>query len=230
MRTSILTFPITDVFAPKEGCPVCRMRDTVESHICDYIMGAAMMEPDVREETNELGFCNIHLSQMLKLNNRLSLALMLNTHIAAVREKAFKKTVVTTPKAKTRRISAAHAKTCFVCAKTKWGMDRMIVTLCEMFAKDEAFRRLFAEQDFICLPHYRLLSETAPEHLNKGDLSAFTKALDLLVSDYAAALNHDVAEFCDSFDYRNAGKLHGDGMENVKNSVARAIKFLTGRE
>ena len=55
MRESILTIPINEVFEPREGCPICAMRNTVEQHISEYIMGAAMMEPDVRMETNRLG-------------------------------------------------------------------------------------------------------------------------------------------------------------------------------
>ncbi len=62
MRESILTIPINEVFEPREGCPICAMRNTVEQHICEYIMGAAMMEPDVREETNALGFCHTHFN------------------------------------------------------------------------------------------------------------------------------------------------------------------------
>ena len=51
MRESILTIPVTDIFEPKCGCPICRLRDTLEQRTVEYIMGAAMMEPDVRIET-----------------------------------------------------------------------------------------------------------------------------------------------------------------------------------
>ena len=42
MRESILTIPINEVFEPREGCPICAMRNTVEQHISEYIMGAAI--------------------------------------------------------------------------------------------------------------------------------------------------------------------------------------------
>ena len=64
MRESILTIPVTDIFEPKCGCPICRLRDTLEQRTVEYIMGAAMMEPDVRMETNKLGFCKTHFEQM----------------------------------------------------------------------------------------------------------------------------------------------------------------------
>ena len=31
MREDICTIPISEVFEPKEGCPICRMRDTLET-------------------------------------------------------------------------------------------------------------------------------------------------------------------------------------------------------
>ena len=52
----------------------------------------------------------------------------------------------------------------------------------------------------------------------------------LLMENYIKQLNSDVGEFCDSFDYRNAGKLHREDMEHVRNSIERAIEFLTSRK
>ena len=52
MKDTIYTIPVSEVFEPKEGCPLCRMRDTLEERCLEYIMGAAMMEPDVRQDTN----------------------------------------------------------------------------------------------------------------------------------------------------------------------------------
>ena len=64
MRESILTIPISEILEPREGCPICRMRDMLEQRTVEYIMGAAMMEPDVRIETNRAGFCSAHFAQM----------------------------------------------------------------------------------------------------------------------------------------------------------------------
>ncbi len=33
MREDICTIPISEVFEPKEGCPICRMRDTLENRV-----------------------------------------------------------------------------------------------------------------------------------------------------------------------------------------------------
>ena len=86
MRNDITSIPVSEVFEPRDGCPICRMRDRLEERVVEYITGAAMMEPDVREDTNKQGFCITHYRQMLKRRNRLSVALMLESHLAEVAE------------------------------------------------------------------------------------------------------------------------------------------------
>ena len=216
MRESILTIPVNDVFGPREGCPICRMRDSIEEHIGEYIMGAAMMEPDVRIETNKSGFCSTHYNQLLKQNNRLSLALMLSTHMEEKQKELFEAKL---PFGKGKKVEQ-FGSTCFVCSKVNWGVNHTLETVFQMYVKDEAFRKLFSNQEFICMPHYKLLLTKGGESMNKGDF----------VGDYMKQLTSNVEEFCQSFDYRNAGKLHNEDMEHVRTSVQRAIEFLTGRK
>lgn len=229
MRESLLTIPINEVFEPKCGCPLCAMRNSVEEHICEYIMGAAMMEPDVREETNALGFCLTHYDMLLKQNNRLSLALMLNTHLAQLREEVLDKKDGMFGKSKAKKLSE-EKETCFVCSKVDWGVNHMLETVFTMFKNEESFRKLYSEQEYLCMPHYRRLMSAAPNKLKKDDLKAFQDATDALAANYAKALNEDVKAFCDSFDYRNAGKLHNEDMAHVRSSIERAIEFLTSRK
>lgn len=45
MRDDITSIPISEVFEPRDGCPICRLRNTLEDRVVEYITGAAMMEP-----------------------------------------------------------------------------------------------------------------------------------------------------------------------------------------
>jgi len=81
MKENICSIPINDVFLPKDGCPMCRMRDMLEQRKAEYITGSAMMEPNVRIKTNEQGFCYRHFAMMVKLGKRLSNALILESHL-----------------------------------------------------------------------------------------------------------------------------------------------------
>ena len=81
MRETLCTIPINDILRERDGCPVCRMRKIVEQRMLEYTLGDSMMEPDTRQQTNLLGFCERHLSMLKVGKNRLALALMLKTHL-----------------------------------------------------------------------------------------------------------------------------------------------------
>lgn len=227
MRESILTIPVNEVFESKCGCPICRMRNTLESRCIEYIMGAAMMEPDVRIETNRLGFCKTHFDQMMLQKNRLSLALMLQTHLQEIEKNIFaRKGLFETKKTKQQKLSAVNCD-CFVCSKIDWGMVRLMVTFFEMFKKSEEFRTQFAEQEFICLPHFDMLMSAADTKLVKNELSDFEAACRQLTKKYLDSLISDVSHYCNMYDYRNAGANADWG--NSRDSIERSVEFLTTR-
>ena len=116
MRESICTLPVVDVFLEPDGCPICKMKSIIEKRITDYILGAAMMEPDVRIETNRVGFCEKHYTDMMAHRGRLQLALMLQTHIDEINKNVFTKNIFVSPLKKGER-AAKISETCFICDK-----------------------------------------------------------------------------------------------------------------
>ena len=221
MQERIYTIPVNDVFEPKEGCPLCRLRDLLEERCLEYIMGAAMMEPDIRVETNRLGFCKDHLEAMRERKNRLSLALMLQTHLEEVHEKNFGKKKLLGKK------SEKKEPTCYVCQKIDSVIDTMVGNILKMYASDPEFRTLFETQEVICLPHYELLSAQTGK-LPKKLRAPYQETLDRLTGEYLAALKEDVRFFTTRFDYRFGGKDADWGTS--KDSIERAIWFLTSRK
>lgn len=229
MRESLISIPISEVFEPKCGCPLCRMHDTLESRCVEYIMGAAMMEPDIRVETNKQGFCAEHYGMLLSQRNRLSLALMLETHLREVRDTVFEKPGLFDRGAEARqKRSERMAGSCFVCGNVGRVMDNLVDTMFGLYRKEEDFRRLFAEQEYICLPHYRQLAALIPVKLPKKEQSDFFDVLDGLVRRSLDALCEDVSHYCSMYDYRNSGKNADWG--NARDSIERAILFLTSKE
>lgn len=235
MKDSIYTIPVSEVFEPMDGCPICRMRDTLENRCVEYIMGAAMMEPDIRIETNKAGFCSPHFKMMLGCRNRLSIALMLESHLDYIRKEIFEqknpeqrrgllgKTV-------DRRSEQARRMTrsCYICDKIDWALSRMVDTTLGLWEKEESFRQLYAKQPVLCLEHYALLTSRAPEKLSKKMLPVFMDATTALTQKYLDELKEDVSGFCKLYDYRSAGK--GEPSEKVRTSIERAIWYLTSRD
>lgn len=230
MMESICTIPLTEVLEERDGCPLCRMRDTLERRVVEYITGPAMMEPEVRIRSNELGFCHTHLTQMLSVRNRLAVALTLETHLGEIQKRVFGegKPALLRPSAKKRRYETARVEeTCFVCDRMEWGMSRMVDNLLDLVDSEPEMRQMFAAQPMVCLPHYTLLLEKAEARLSKRTKGEFIDLLNRLAGEALKELRGDVRHFCDMFDYRNNGEDADWG--NARDSLERAVQFLTSR-
>lgn len=228
MKDTIYTIPVSEVFEPKEGCPLCRMRDTLEERCLEYIMGAAMMEPDVRQDTNRQGFCTDHFRMMLTRKNRLSLGLMLQSHLDYIRQEVVGAKAPILGKDKRLEKAREVDEGCYVCARIDWAMERMLDTILGLWQKEEAFRTLFSQQECICFPHYRLLAQKAQEKLPKKALPGFLEVAGGLTLGRLEALKGDVDRFCNLFDYRNAAP--GPIPEEVRSSIERSISYLCARQ
>lgn len=219
MRDTIYTIPINDVFEPKTGCPICLMRDMLEQRSVEYVMGAAMMEPDVRIETNRVGFCECHFGMLSKEQNRLSLALILETHLDEVMEKTL---------GHVGKKNYTYVKdTCYICNRIDESMDKMLDTVIKLYGEDDSFRKEFDAQPFFCLTHYESLCQKAQAKLNKKSAKTFTDGITKVTMDYLKKLRENVHSFATMFDYRNSGVNEND--EEVKASLDKAIEFLTSR-
>jgi hypothetical protein len=86
-------------------------------------------------------------------------------------------------------------------------------------------KNLIASQEYICLKHYRVLSEAAPAYLSKSEAASFAVLIGNLTEKYLLTLYEDVSHFCSMYDYRNGGKDADWG--NSRDSIERAIAFLT---
>ena len=224
MKETLYTIPISEVFEPKDGCPLCRLHHLLEERALEAIMGAAMMEPDIRIQTNKQGFCSNHFGMMLKRKNRLSLALMLESHLDEL--------IKALPDEKSLRGGKADIRTaksmeqgCYVCAKVEASMEQMMANLFTIWGREQVFRTLYAEQPFLCLQHYLKLAELAPKRLGKKELAEFLTASTTLTRGYLEQTKADVSDFCKMFDYRSAG-ADIDRVQ-AKTSVERAIGYLT---
>ena len=83
----IYTIPVNEAFDASAadsscGCPMCALYRKLEENELELILGASMMEPDVRIKTNELGFCRTHYDMMFTRKNRLGMALTLESHLS----------------------------------------------------------------------------------------------------------------------------------------------------
>lgn len=225
MKDDICSIPISEIFEKKEGCPFCRMQRVLEQHLVEYILGPAMMEPDVRIETNRLGFCARHYGMMSGGKNRLALGLIQQSRLIEV-EKRLKPKRLLGITAGPSALKRAERETdsCFICGKVDESMERLTGVFFRQWKRERDFRRLAAEQPYYCLPHYAALLKRSERELDKNARSDFEAAVAEVEARVLTALRSDIDHFCEMFDYQNT---EGDWGES-RDAIERSIRFLTG--
>ncbi len=221
------TIPVNEAFEasasdPALGCPFCALARKLENDELELILGASLMEPDIRIQTNREGFCRTHYDLMFTRRNRLGMALTLESHLAELtkdlRDTGLGGGLGNKPR---RRIEALEGD-CYVCRRIKGNFEKMVDTAVWLWHSDEDFPQKLKSQPYFCLPHYRMFLEAGQKKLGKKYLPPFAGAVEKVVSDYMATLGEDVSLFCKKFDYRYENEPWG----NAKDAVERAIKFL----
>ena len=223
----IYTIPVNEAFeksaADKScGCAFCTLYNKLENDELELILGASMMEPDVRIKTNEKGFCRIHYDMMFTRKNRLGMALTLESHLDELK-KEIKDGGLSAGSGKkpVARIGELE-KTCYVCERISFNFAHMIETAVLLWESDEAFPAKLKAQPYFCLPHYRMMLEYAQKRLGKKVLKDFVKDCEEIQNKYIDSLKEDVSWFCKKFDYR----YDEEPWYNSKDSVERSMKFL----
>ncbi|MGM9636992.1 MAG: DUF6062 family protein [Eubacteriales bacterium] len=230
MAETIYTIPINEVFEENMQenacrCPFCVLAGKLESEELEIILGASMMEPDIRIKTNEQGFCANHFSKMLRIAKRLPLALMLESHLNEVSDKLGKKGIFKPSPEKYGKMLSDLASSCYVCGRIEANEKRLLSNAAYMWKVDDEFRKKFRAQPYFCLDHAARLLDAAKNELSKKELADFTSELSDLQNSFLSTLCEDVSKFAKSFDYRYASEPLTD---EEKTSVERSIRYLSG--
>jgi hypothetical protein len=224
----IYTIPVNEAFdlvseKPECGCPFCVLFKKLQNDEIDIILGASMMEPDIRIKTNKAGFCLDHYSIMLKRKRMLGMGLMLESHLAEVKK------LIDSPGIfgdRAQRSLAGLSELegdCYVCGRINHNLSMMVATAVYLFETDYPFRDKLKKAPYFCLPHYRMLLQQAKGKLPKRIFPEFYDTVRGIEMKYIEELSGDVSWFCKKFDYR----YDEEPWYNSKDSVPRAVKFLS---
>ncbi len=225
----IYSIPVNEAFDKVRenkacGCPLCLLYRKLEEDELDIILGASMMEPDIRMKTNEQGFCNAHFKKMLSRRRMLGIGLILESHLAEVEKKIDGKSLLGSSPSLAINSIGELVDDCYVCSRINKNLFAMTATVCYLWESDFAFRDKFSDMPYFCLPHYKSMLEYASKKMNKRNFKEFYKAAHELEMEYVRTLEKDVSWFCKKFDYR----YDEEPWYNSKDSVQRAVRFLSG--
>ena len=205
-------------------CPFCELYGKYEADEIDLILGAAMMEPDIRKKTNEKGFCRPHFDMMFRYGKKLPLALILESHLDEVRSKVTSGSLFASASAaRSAKKLNALGESCYICDRLNYNFDRSVECAVILWQSDGEFRRKFAMSPYFCLPHYTAFVTAARDRMSKKEFSSFFADISHIESRYFDKLSSDVSLFVKKFDYRYENEPWGDS----RDSTERAIKFLT---
>lgn len=226
----IYTIPVNEAFSesaesPECGCPFCTIFNKLEDNELDLILGAAMMEPDTRIQTNKQGFCRTHYDMMFVRKNRLGMALMLESHLNELREETTRSGItgiLTKPGVKASKRIGELETTCYVCGRIDFHFKHMIETAVLLWDGDPDFPAKFDRQPYFCLPHFKMMLDYAQYRLPKKKYADFAKQAEAVEFKYFDKLREDISWFCKKFDYR----YEDEPWKDSKDAVERAIKFL----
>lgn len=248
MRYHIDTIPVWDAMKLDGECLLCALRRRVETREIERFLGASVMEPDIRIQVNQKGFCQEHQRQLFAQDNRLGHALMLESHLTQTRERLAK--ACKEVKAAARGVSAASlmdrvtgkapsparalegpirkleqmTESCIICDAIEENMGSYIHTFFHLYQNDTEFRRHFENSKGVCLPHAAELLKCAATELSGGKLADFTDLLCRLETESFDRMQEDVSWFIKKFDYR----YYGEPWKNSRDAVERTITKLRG--
>ncbi len=227
MHYHIDTIPVWDAYKKDSECPLCDLHVLQEQGYVESFLGASVMEPDVRIEVNQKGFCAKHFAQMLAMKNRLGLALMTHTHLQQVLG-AFEMPIPQKGgflKQKKSPPANQESESCILCDRLNNTMDRYCYTVLHLWRTDAAFRQTLEKGKGHCQPHHAMLCAMAAQEMGAGDANAFRTMLTAHQKENFARIERELWWFTQKFDYRNTDKPWGDS----KDAPERAILKLRGK-
>ncbi len=218
MQYQIQTAPIWDAYKANDGCPLCAIYKARESRIVGQYLAENVMDPDFRVAVNTHGFCPEHTRALFDGQNKLGLALQIETRSHALLELLAKTPTDKKSAAKLAATIDAH-RGCVICDALAEPMERYYMTVAEMYDNESDFPELFKSAHH-CLGHSikLLYASKFAGKKTAGYLNALTCSLrrDLKKSET------ELRNFADCFDFRNAGS------KPDPETIPNAIKLLIG--
>lgn len=238
MNEKLYTVPLNESFEADHECPFCALEREAEQRTLRFCLGpsASYMEPDVRGETNRLGFCTHHSKKVFEYGNALGSALILQSYYEQLLED-LQKDMGDTPVPEKRSLFSKtkaapdplwkkidrKVSSCFLCDRVDYHMERYYHTFF-MMIKEPEFRLKVENSKGFCLHHFARLLQTAQEKLPNSQREWFRSTIYPLMQTNLERVKGDLDWFVAKYDYRNANA----DWKNSRDALPRTIQKLQG--
>ncbi|MCM1569169.1 MAG: DUF6062 family protein [Roseburia sp.] len=241
MKEQLYTIPLNDAMNAEDECPFCYIERKLEQDLLDFVLGSgsSYMEADIRELTDNAGFCRSHFKKMFDYGNTLGNAWILKTHYKRMiteMQKQFNsfspaksslKAKLMKPAQEGNTLSTWVRKkeaSCYICNQYKDTYARYLDTFFYLYQQDPDFQAKLAASKGFCLPHFGDLCEAADVKLSDKEKEAFYKTVLPLMQENMERLAEDVSWMVEKFDYRNKDA----DWKNSRDAIQRGMQKLKG--
>ncbi len=241
MKETLYTIPLTDAFHAGDECPFCFVERDVEQDILDLVLGssASYMESDMRDITDQAGFCRTHFKKMFDYGNTLGNAWILKTHFIRMEKELAEQVKMYAPGKvsflnrlkKEEDSSNPIAKwvkekedSCYICTSYKKTYDRYLDTFFFMYKKDGEMKKMIEESKGFCLHHFGDICARMETELDEKQAAELRILLFAKMEENLKRVGDDVAWLIEKFDYRNKDADWKDS----KDAVQRGMQKLRG--
>lgn len=241
MKEQLYTIPLHNAFSSKDECPFCYIERNLEQHALNFVLGcgASYMESNIRDETDELGFCRMHLYRMYQYGNRLGSGLILSTYIKKKNQEL--ETLIS--KYQPKKISplsrlkkkadpvsslskwiAKQTDSCYICNYIENTFFRYMDTFFALYKKDEDFVKQVKDCKGFCIPHFGNIMQSAETHFSEKEMKIFFPVIASTMIKNMYRVQEDMEWFCEKFDYRNKDA----DWRNSKDALTRTMQKMKG--
>lgn len=216
MQYHIQTAPVWDAYRHESGCPLCALISAKEKRLIKSYLNENVMDEHFRMLSNAVGFCPEHIRMLYAGENKLGLALQLETRAAHL----YKEVLKSPPKDKKSASKTADALkrhcSCVVCNELDEFLPRYYMTIAQMFDNEPEFPELFKNAHH-CIKHATELFAAA-EHAKKSTEKYLSALHGSLVGELKRT-EKELRIFADCFDHLSSDKPD-------PTAIPRAVELL----
>jgi hypothetical protein len=227
---------VHDAYAAGGECPLCSLREHAERTYMQSFRGNRVMEPSVRQKTNETGFCPEHYRGLYAGEGKLGLALVVHTHLqkklpelraaleAVVDAAAAGRKGAERLEELAARLASLRDR-CFICDMLEADLERYAFTILYLWQKDAEFPPVLRASRGFCLSHFLLMLARAREILRGESLARWLGGVVPLMTGSLEKLEKDLL----AFTQLHQGTNRSLGTEEERSALARTLQKLSGR-
>lgn len=221
MKEKLYTIELTDALKSGDECPFCYLERKLEQTAIEFVLGSSYMESDMRDKTDEQGFCQAHTKKMFDYGNALGNAWIAKTRLDKLRGGLQKQMDAFAPE-KSSMLSKWKKKEsegtnvgnwireeeghCYICSRIKDTYDRALNTFVYQVKQDGDFLRMVQESNGFCIHHFADLVDVCEKNLGNKEKEQVFPILFQQMNQELARIQEDINWMIEKYDYRNSDK------------------------